>query len=231
MKIKKYLTYFSPFEWALWGISFFSILISFLCNLDAFPPLNIVASLLGVTALIFIAKGNVIGQFLIIGFGLLYGVISIQARYWGEMITYVFMSVPSSALACITWLKNPSKKGKSEVEISTMTKKKWLFLVLSNICITIIFYFLLKAFGTKNLALSTFSVTTSFFAAALLAFRSPYYAIGYACNDIVLISLWGLLCLESVRYLPMVICFLAFLVNDLYGFFNWKKMQKRQKQE
>ncbi len=231
MHMKRLLAYFSKFEWTLWSVSIFAISFSFFFGNASVHPLSVIASLLGVTALIFIAKGNVIGQFLIILFSLLYGIVSISFRYWGEMITYVFMSAPAAALACVTWLKNPSKKGKSEVQISSMTVKKWILTLLANFVITLLFYFLLKAFNTKNLLLSTVSVSTSFFAATLLMLRSPFYALAYAANDIVLIGLWTLACLENVQYLPMVICFIAFLCNDLYGFYNWNKMKRRQECE
>ena len=227
MRFKRLLKFLSPFEWALWIFSLLVITVSFFLGADRYP-LTLVASLVGVSALIFIAKGNVIGQFLIIAFSILYGIISWNFRYFGEMITYVFMSLPSAIVACISWLRHPSKAGKSEVEISPMTSKKWILLTLVATAVTTVFYFLLKYFNTANLPLSTVSVTTSFFAAMLLILRSPYYAIGYALNDVVLIGLWVLASIKSISYLPMVFCFLTFLVNDSYGFINWKRMQKRQ---
>lgn len=227
MRFKRLLKFLSPFEWALWIFSLLVITVSFFLGADRYP-LTLVASLVGVSALIFIAKGNVIGQFLIIAFSILYGIISWNFRYFGEMITYVFMSLPSAIVACISWLRHPSKAGKSEVEISPMTSKKWILLTLAATAVTTVFYFLLKYFNTANLPLSTVSVTTSFFAAMLLILRSPYYAIGYALNDVVLIGLWVLASIKSISYLPMVFCFLTFLVNDSYGFINWKRMQKRQ---
>ena len=228
MRFRRLLKFLSPFEWALWICSMLVITVSFFLGADRYL-LTLVASLLGVSALIFIAKGNVIGQFLIIIFSILYGIISWEFRYYGEMITYVFMSLPSAIVACVSWLRHPSKAGKSEVEISPMTAKKWTFLSLATAAVTAAFYFILKYFDTANLPLSTLSVTTSFFAAMLLILRSPYYAIGYAFNDVVLIGLWVLASMKSISYLPMVFCFLTFLVNDSYGFINWKRMQKRQK--
>ena len=75
---------------------------------------------------------------------------------------------------------------------------------------------------------STMSVTTSFLAVYLTFRRSPYFALAYAANDLVLIVLWTLAAAEDIRYLSVIICFVLFLVNDLYGFFNWKRMEKRQ---
>lgn len=227
MNFKKLLSYFTVFEWCLWLGSLLAITLAFLLGGD-FYPLTLIASLLGVTSLIFIAKGNVIGQFIIILFCILYGIISYNFRYYGEMITYLCMSLPAAVFACVSWLKNPSKQGKNQVKVATMSKTKWIFAGLLALVVTVIFYFILKRFHTENLIVSTLSVTTSVLAATLLFLRSPYYALAYAVNDIVLIVLWILAALESISYLPMVVCFFAFLCNDTYGFINWKRMQKHQ---
>ncbi len=72
-----------------------------------------------------------------------------------------------------------------------------------------------------------------FFAASLLAVyltfrRSPYFALAYAANDIVLIVLWVLASMSDMKYISVVICFMAFLVNDIYGFISWQRMKYRQ---
>jgi nicotinamide mononucleotide transporter PnuC len=225
--MKKLLSYFSPFEWGLSIISSIVIICSYLCSKD-FYFLTLIASLVGVFALTFLAKGNVIGQFLTIVFGILYSIVSVKFRYYGELITYLFMSVPAAACACISWLKHPSKQGKSEVKVATMSKKQWIYLVAITCLFTMIFYFILRCFHTPNLFFSTLSVTTSTCASVLVIFRSRYYAVAYACNDIVLIILWTLAAMRSLSYLPVIFCFAAFLVNDLYAFYNWKRLQTKQ---
>ena len=72
------------------------------------------------------------------------------------------------------------------------------------------------------------AVATSFIAASLMFVRSPYYALGYTLNDLVLIVLWTLASIADISYLPMVICFATFTVNDTYGFISWYKRKKRQ---
>ena len=230
MQIKKSLQYFSPFEWALWLSSVAVITASYLLG-ESFYPLSLIASVLGVTALLFIAKGNVIGQFLVIIFSTLYGIISYNFRYYGELITYLFMTAPSAIFACITWLKNPSKVGRSEVKVATMSATKWVFVSLFSVATTVVFYFILRYFDTKNLVLSTLSVTTSMFASLLLIFRCRFYAVAYALNDIVLVGLWVLASIEAPSNLPMVFCFITFLFNDLYSFINWKRLEIKQANE
>lgn len=191
-------------------------------------PLTVIASLIGVTALIFVAKGFILGQILSVVFSLFYGVISFFFHYYGEMITYLFMTTPMAICALVSWIRHPHQGGK-EVEVHRLTKKQWLWLSVAAIAVTVAFYFILGALGTANLWVSTLSILTSFYASLLTFFRSPYYALAYAANDLVLIALWIYASLSSLFYLPMVFCFIMFLANDLYGFFNWKRMQKNQK--
>jgi len=226
--MKILLNYFTKFEIGLWSTSVLLILVSF-CIFDRENYLTLIASIIGATFLIFNAKGNPIGQFLTIVFSTIYGIISYGFSYYGEMITYVGMTLPMALFALISWLKNPYEKGKAEVKVNRISKKEIVFMTLLTLIVTIIFYFILKYFNTANLIPSTLSVTTSFVAVYLTFRRSPYFALAYACNDVVLIILWILASITDISYLSVVICFAVFLVNDLYGFVSWKRMEKRQK--
>ena len=226
MKINNPFKDLTKFERGLWLVSLFVVTLSFLF-LKEKDYLSLLASIIGVTALIFVAKGYVIGQLLCVAFALIYGIISIRFRYYGEMITYVFMSAPMAIASTISWLKNPYK-GTKEVKVGTPTRKQFALMWIYTIAVTIVFYFILKALNTQQLLVSTLSVSTSFLAVYLTYLRSPLYACAYGANDIVLIVLWILASIQNISYLPMVFCFIMFLVNDLYGFINWRKMQKRQ---
>lgn len=219
--------YFTKLEKGLWITSISAIILSFLL-FDSSNYLTLIASLIGATSLIFCAKGNPIGQILIIIFSIIYGVISYSFAYYGEMITYIGMTMPMAILALISWLKNPYKGNISEVEVNNIGKKETIFACFLTLIVTVVFYFILGALNTSNLIPSTFSVTTSFIAVYYTFRRSPYYALLYAGNDIVLIILWTLASFEDTKYISVVVCFIAFLVNDIYGFINWRRMEKRQ---
>lgn len=187
---------------------------------------SVVTSLIGATALIFVGKGDPIGQVISIIFATLYAAVSFHTRYYGEMITYLGLTTPSAAWALVTWLRNPYSE--REVKVAKMTPKKWVIIGFVAVSVTLVMWPILGYFNTANLLVSTLSVTTSFMASVLTIMRSPCYALFYAANDIVLIILWILATLTNVGYLPMVMCFVIFLVNDTYGFINWRLMKKRQ---
>ncbi len=224
---KMFADYFTKGEFILWCISVISIIFSFWV-FDGKNYIVLSASLIGVTSLIFNAKGNPFGQFLMIIFSLLYGFISFSYSYYGEMITYLGMTLPMAVFSLISWLKNPYNGNKSQVKVNQISKREHLILRIITLLVTFIFYFILKFFDTANIIPSTLSVTTSFIAVYLTFRRSPYFAIGYAANDIILIILWIMASLYNKTYISVVICFIVFLVNDIYGFINWQKMEAKQ---
>ncbi len=221
--------YFTKGEYCLWGTSALFIVLSFIL-FDRSNYMVLIASLIGTTSLIFNAKGNPFGQFLMIIFSLLYTLISYSFAYYGEMITYMGMTAPMALFALIAWLRNPYQGKKSQVAVNSISKRETLLMFLLSVVITAIFYFVLDAFHTSNMLPSTLSVTTSFLAVYLTFRRSPFFALGYAANDIVLIILWVMAAAENIAYLSVVVCFAAFLVNDIYGYVSWRKMERRQAQ-
>lgn len=225
--MKKIWNYFTTAEKLLWGTSVLCIVASF-CIFDGKNYLTLVASLVGVTSLVFNAKGNPAGQALMIVFSILYGVISYSFDYYGEMATYLGMTLPMAVISLIAWLKNPFDKSQCEVRVNRISAKEQALMWTLSVAVTVAFYFVLDYFDTANIVPSTVSVTTSFVAVYLTFRRSPYFALAYAANDIVLLLLWTLATIENTEYASVIVCFASFLVNDLYGFVSWKKMEKRQ---
>ena len=210
-------------EWCLWLGSLFIVIISNVLT-ESIDFITIIAACVGITSLIFAAKGNVWAQILMIVFSILYGIISWRFRYWGEMITYLGMTMPMAIWSTITWIRNPAPNGK-EVAIQKLTPSHILGIIVSGTVITWIFYLILSALNTPNIVFSAISITTSFLAATLTMLRSSYYALGYASNDIVLIILWTMASMENPVYIPVVVNFTIFFFNDMYGFLCWRKRE------
>ena len=189
---------------------------------------KLAATDIGVTSLIFIARGNVWGQILIVIFSILYAVTSYDFRYYGEMITYLGMTGPIAFMSVISWLKHPYEQDRNVVKINKLSVKQAVWMWVLAGAVTALLGVILAVLDTPNLFFSIVSVTTSFLASYMMLFRSSWYAVAYAANDIVLIILWILATLDNFAYLPMILCFVTFLVNDLYGFISWKMREKKQ---
>ena len=125
----------------LWSFSIFFVIIAFTI-FDRENYLTLSASLIGVTSLIFNAKGNPFGQLLMIVFSLLYGIISLSFAYYGEMITYLGMTMPMAVFSLISWLKNPFKGNNTEVEINHIRRIEIILMWILTAIVTTIFYFI-----------------------------------------------------------------------------------------
>lgn len=226
--MKKLIGYFSAFEKALWVTSIILITASFFIFSKS-GLITLIASILGVTAILLNAKGNPLGQVLMIIFSILYGIISFDLAYYGEMLTYLGMTMPMAVIALISWLKNPFNNNHSEVKVNRISSIEAVVVFILTALVTFGFYFILRYFNTANIIPSTVSVATSFSAVYLTFRRSPYFSLLYAANDIVLIVLWSLAAAVDLSYLSVVVCFVMFLINDLYGFANWRKMEIKQR--
>ena len=187
-------------EWGLWLGSLLVVIVSNVLSGDI-DLLTLLAACVGITSLIFAAKGNVWAQILMIVFSVLYGIISWRFHYWGEMIPYLGMT------------------------IQKLSSRHIMGLGLFGTLTTLIFYMILRMLETPNIVFSTISITTSFLAASLTMLRTSYYALGYALNDIVLIVLWLLASIENPAYIPVAVNFAIFFLNDMYGFISWRKRE------
>lgn len=226
-KLKSLVSYFTKFEIALWIVAVLLIVIPFFV-FDTKNYMTLFVSILGITAIVFIAKGNPIGQMMMVVFGIIYALISYEMAYYGEMLTYIGMTVPMAVLSLISWLKNPFNNNRAQVKINTITKKDYILMSVLAVVVTIIFYFILDFFNTANIAVSTLSITTSFIAVFLSYKRSRFFALGYLVNDIVLITLWVLASIHDIKYVSVASCFVAFMFMDSYTFINWSRIKKQQ---
>ncbi|MGN0172276.1 MAG: nicotinamide riboside transporter PnuC, partial [Acutalibacteraceae bacterium] len=146
-KTKRLIHYFTKAEKLLWMFSVIGIIAAFFA-FDRDNYITLTASLIGVTSLILSAKGNPIGQFLMIIFSVLYGFISYTFSYFGEMATYLGMTAPMAFISLISWLRNPYKGKKSEVKVNRISKKEHIFMWVMTVIVTVIFYFILANFHT-----------------------------------------------------------------------------------
>ena len=169
-----------------------------------------------------------VGQVIGIAFCLLYGFISWHYAYYGEMITYLGMTFPMSVVTLVIWLRNPYNGDRMCVQVNRLRPLDLLWLAVVTAAVTVVFGFLLRALNTANLVPSIVSISTSTIAVYLSWRRSPWFAVGYALNDLVLIVLWALAAAEDPGAVSMLMCFIAFLANDLYGFRNWRRMLRQQ---
>ena len=187
-------------------------------------------SLYLITALL-MSKGKVESYF--VGFisVFFYGIVLYNQGYYGELIITIFLTFPIMIIGIISWLRNQDKED-DVVIINTLTRKEIIISLASQLILFWIYYFLLKAFNTDLLVISSISVVTSVLASYFEARRSELSLFCYIANDMVIIKLWiipviaGETALISVLVGPILL-----LINDIYGSYNWIRLKEIQKKK
>lgn len=181
------------------------------------------------TTAILMSKGKVESYFIGIISVFFYGIVSYNQGYYGELLIIIFLTFPMMIIGIVSWLKHQDKD-EDVVIISSLSKKEIVFAFSSQLILFWVYYFLLKAFNTDLLMISSLSIVTSVLATYFEARRSELSLFCYVANDLILITLWmipiinGVTSLISVLIGPMLL-----LVNDIYGSYNWKRLKDIQK--
>ena len=190
--------------------------------------LTVSCSLVGIVTALLLAKGKNLGQVFGLLITILYSIVSFKNKYYGEVLIYALLMLPMYIIGIITWINHKNEKTNS-VEINSIKKKEWVIVSCVFILVFVGIYFLLKYFNTNELIVSTISVLASLFAVYLQIRRSKYSFSFYILNDIILIFLWGIPVIHGNYVLfPMLLNPTINLINDIYGFYNWKKTENIQ---
>lgn len=229
-KIKNYFK-----NWNLFEILFLIISISGAIVFAVLSNCWWIEWLTSITSLLFvllIAKGKSEGY--IFGFitTIFYCIVSFRYAYYGEIIISIFLTTPLNILGLMAWRKHFVKDTTNQkiVEIASVTKKEKIILFVSQAVLSVGYYFLLKAFNTEFLFISTLSVVTSLIGTYLLLRRCNLNWIFWIINASLLILLWGYIYyLNGFSSISMLwLCIMTF-VNNIYGYINWLRLEKSQK--
>ena len=209
-------------------VSLATIVLCFVIGTDK-NYLSLCTSIVGICGVACLSKGLVFAPYINVVLGVLYSILSYTQNYYGEMIVYLAFIIPMNIVSIILWLKNRKDGNSLEVKVNKVSGLEYALYFFALAVLSVAFYFLLRALNTSALVVSTLSIITLVAAQYLVIRRSSFYAIGFILNDMLAITLWSISVSEyGVEYLPTVICFCVYFVNDVYGLIHWKVEEKKQ---
>lgn len=227
--IKKYFEDWNKFEksFLICGL-LTSIISSIIFNGTVIDTLY--TSLYLITALL-MSKGKVECYFVGFVSVFFYGIVSYNQGYYGELFITAFLTFPIMIIGIISWLRHQDKE-EDTVIISSLSKKEITIALLSQLVLFWIYYFILKAFNTDLLVISTMSVVTSVLASYFEARRSELSLFCYIANDIVIITLWLIPIISGqIELISVLVGPILLLINDIYGSYNWRRLKNQQKEK
>lgn len=227
--IKKYFEDWNKFEksFLICGL-LTSIISSIIFNGTVIDTLY--TSLYLITALL-MSKGKVECYFVGFVSVFFYGIVSYNQGYYGELIITAFLTFPIMIIGIISWLRHQDKE-EDTVIISSLSKKEITIALLSQLVLFWIYYFILKAFNTDLLVISTMSVVTSVLVSYFEARRSELSLFCYIANDLVIITLWLIPIISGqIELISVLVGPILLLINDIYGSYNWRRLKNQQKEK
>ncbi len=193
--------------------------------------LTIIASLVGITCALMQAKGKVISQFMGVLEAILYSILSFQNQYYGEVIIYMVVVLPTYLFGIYSWVSNKNKDTDTVIA-KIFTKREWIVLLILNVILFVVLYIILQYFNTSALMVSTLSMLASLTATYLIARRNKYSFLFFIINDVILLILWGIPVLQGeISLIPILIEPFLLLINDSYGWKNWNENEKNNSKE
>ena len=200
---------------------FTSIIVGYLCHNDL---ITIICSVVGISCVLMQAKGLVLSQFFGLIYVVLYSLISYKTKYFGEAIVSIFIIMPLFIYGIISWKNNVDQKI-SRVKPKYITKTEWIVLISFLILFYILFYYILKAFNTSQLTISTLSIIANILSTYLITRRSKFAFIVYMAEDLFQLSLWSVAVLSDITLIVILINPIVYFINDVYAWKSWKKYE------
>ena len=207
-----------PFE-AAWLLIFIAAQIGiYIYNPDSI--LGMVSGVSGIICNVFVSKGKISNYFFGLIFAYTYFYISLGANFLGEMNTTLYVYIPAQFIGYFLWKANMQKEQNSDAVIAkALTVNGWIGLIAFLVIGTLLFVEVLNYYGGSSTGLDGLSTIIVVAAQALMVLRYREQWLLWILLNIISIALWA----ENTS---MYVMYSAYLLNSLYGYYNWSKLQK-----
>ena len=196
-----------------------------------------IAAITGILCVVFVGKGKISNYF----FGLisvsLYAYISYTFKLYGEMMLNLLVYVPVQFIGFYFWRKNMTNKntvntaGASEVIAKALNAKQWGILAIVTVIGTFSYIELLKYLGSALAVLDGATVVISIVAQVLMIMRYREQWALWIIVNIMTISLWAVMYFQNGETsTPLLVMYMMYLCNSIYGYYNWIQLEKRHHQ-
>ena len=207
-----------PFE-AAWLLIFIAAQIGiYIYNPDSI--LGMVSGVSGIICNVFVSKGKISNYFFGLIFAYTYFYISLGANFLGEMNTTLYVYIPAQFIGYFLWKANMQKEQNSDAVIAkALTVNGWIGLIAFLVIGTLLFVEILNYYGGSSTGLDGLSTIIVVAAQALMVLRYREQWLLWIVLNIISILLWA-------DNTSMYVMYSAYLLNSLYGYYNWSKLQK-----
>ena len=205
----------------LWLV-LFAVGIGYLSHTWGDPWYGTLSAVSGVICVVLVAEGRISNY----AWGLincvLYGLVSYQNKFYGDMSLNWFMYVPFQFIGFYIWHKSMNLSDDGELEVKVLSPRELLIGALLVCWMTFVLGTALNHFGGAHPFTDASNVVWSVAATWLMAKRYREQWFCWICVNITGIAMWSMATIANEGPgLSSLAMWLAFFVNSLYGVYKW----------
>ncbi|MCR4327499.1 MAG: nicotinamide riboside transporter PnuC [Nanoarchaeota archaeon] len=225
-KIKDYLKDWNWFE-RIWLLTF-TIVNIYLFFAWQDTIVGLTASITGMICVVLTAKAKISSFYFGFVNILTYSYVAYQSSYYGDVMLNMLYFLPMTFVGIYFWKKNQKLGKTGEVKVRSLDwRKRFLWFSLSIVALVLYGGILTLIKGTLpfvDSATTVFSVIATIMLNKRLTEQWFYWIL----VDILSIVMWVYIFFTQGSDISILVMWSAFLVNAVYGLYNWKKMEKKQ---
>lgn len=183
--------------------------------------LAMISGISGILCVVLVSKGKISNYFFGLIFAYTYFYVAWGSNFLGEMNTVLYVYLPSQFIGYFMWKANmQNSDGGESVIAKALTVKGWMTLIVMTTVGTLLFVQALQAASGSSTGLDGLTTIITVAAQILMILRYREQWLLWIGLNILSIFLWA----ETPAIYLM---YSAYLLNSLYGYYNWTKLVKR----
>ena len=191
--------------------------------------IGLISAMSGMLCVVLVAKGK-ISNFV---FGIVntatYAYISYGYGLYGESMLNALFYLPTQFIGLWMWQRHRSvnKVRDEDIEIKRLSVKGWAIVVASVVVGAYAYMHILMALDAQQVRIDSVAVVMSVVAQILLTLRYAEQWVLWILVNLLSIVLWVVTLSQSGGSdYTMPVMWTAFLINSIYGWINWLKLQQ-----
>ena len=191
--------------------------------------IGLISAMSGMLCVVLVAKGK-ISNFV---FGIVntatYAYISYGYGLYGESMLNALFYLPTQFIGLWMWQRHRSvnKVRDEDIEIKRLSVKGWAIVIASVVVGAYAYMHVLMALDAQQVRIDSVAVVMSVVAQILLTLRYAEQWVLWILVNLLSIVLWVVTLSQSGGSdYTMPVMWTAFLINSIYGWINWLKLQQ-----
>ena len=190
--------------------------------------MGVICSLTGIWCVVLVAKGRISNYWVGIVNVILYAIISYGQKYYGEVMLNAIYFLPMQFIGAYIWIKNKKPNTKDSIIIKKLSNKYRIVWSIVSIVGVVGYGAFLKSLGGQMPYIDAMSTVVSIIAMLLMAYRFLEQWVLWVIVDVVTVIMWLVVLAKGGTDISILLMWIAYLINAVYGLYNWNKMYKLQ---